>query len=41
MKIPIILSLGLLAFTGFADNPKFTVNAGRPDETVRRKMLKL
>jgi len=29
MKTPIILSLGLLAFTGFAENPRFTVDTSR------------
>jgi alpha-N-arabinofuranosidase len=41
MKLPIILSLGLLAFTGFADNPKFTVDAGRSAGNVSPRLYGL
>src|ERR1035438_8082333 len=41
MKTTIILSLGLLAFTGFADNPKFTVDAGRSAGNVSPRLYGL
>ena len=41
MKLPIILSLGLLAFTGFAENPKFTVDAAHSAGNVSPRLYGL
>ena len=41
MKTPIILSLGLLAFTGFAADPKFTVDASRSAGNVSPRLYGL
>ena len=41
MKTPIILSLGLLALTGFAADPKFTVDASRSAGSVSPRLYGL